>query len=807
MITAIMLMCSVALASAESAKSLYKKGVNAEARQDYESAYAYYKQAYDERPTDLRYRVSFERTRFLAAASKVHRGQKLREEGKLVEALVLFEQAASIDPSNDLAAQEVRRTQQMVQKQAPGGQATPPSPPKGDDDALRKRLESARSPVALTEIPNAPLSALEMLQTDSKSVYETIGKLAGLNVLFDPDYQSRPLSIRLKNVTLQEALDIVALESRTFWRPVTPNTIFVAADTQTKRRELEQNVIKTFYLGNVSSPTDLQDIVNAIRTVLEVQRILQIPSQNAIIVKGTPDQLALAQKMVDDIDKPRPEVIVDVWVAQVRKDRLRDLGIIPPEHAIVTLQGPGVTTTTPSTTGGTTTTTTTTTNPLTFDSLEHLNLSSWAVQLDPIKATALFTDSNSRIMQSPRVRSLDNEKATLKIGDKIPIATGSFGTPVGIGTATGAVGVNTQFTYMEVGVNLEITPHVHSDGQVTLKTVMEISNVTGNSSVGGISQPIVSQRRADQTIRLGDGEINLMGGILEQTETQSVEGWPFLSSIPIFKYLFSHDNKEKITNEIVFMLVPHIVRSQELSDLNRRSLDIGTGATPDLRVGARPTPRTDNAAAPAAGGAAAQPAGVAPTPSPATRPAAGQPGAVPATQTPPPAATESPTQPGTTQPATTKPATAQPSGATATSPGSNLLSLRLDPGNLSPGQGSSFALNVILANGQDIATVPVEISYDPKVMEFQSVAPGDFLNRDGQPVTLVHRDDPPGRLVINAQRPPGSAGVSGSGTVYRLMFMAKTKGGGVVSVATPGARNSQNQQLTVQGAQATVTVN
>jgi general secretion pathway protein D len=133
--------------------------------------------------------------------------------------------------------------------------------------------------------------------------------------------------------------------------------------------------------------------------------------------------------------------------------------------------------------------------------------------------------------------------------------------------------------------------------------------------------------------------------------------------------------------------------------------------------------------------------------------------------------------------------------------------LRLDPGNLAPGQGSSFALNIVLANGQDISTVPVEISYDPKVLEFQSVTPGDFLNRDGQPVTLVHRDDPPGRLVINAQRPPGSTGVSGNGTVYRLTFVAKAKGGGVVSVATPGARNSQNQQLTVQGAQATVTVN
>jgi general secretion pathway protein D len=468
------------------------------------------------------------------------------------------------------------------------------------------------------------------------------------------------------------------------------------------------------------------------------------------------------------------------------------LGIIPPENAVVTIQGPGVTTTTPGTTTGGTTTTTT--NPLTFDSLQHLNLNSWAVQLDPIKATALFTDSDSKILQSPRIRASDNEKATLKIGDKIPIATGSFGTPVGIGTATGAVGVNTQFTYTEVGVTLDITPHVHSDGQVTLKTTMEISNVTGQSSVGGVNQPIISQRRVEQTIRLNDGEINLMGGILERTETLSLEGWPFLSQVPIFKYLFSRESKEKITNEIVFLLVPHIIRGQELTELNRRALDIGTGATPDLRVAARPLVRTDSAVASS---------GAAPQPSPAAA----------ATGTPQPPATQpAPVSPPASTPSASpgsqgQPPATSPSGTNATSPGSNQLSLRLDPGNLAPGQGSSFALNIVLANGQDISTVPVEISYDPKVLEFQSVTPGDFLNRDGQPVTLVHRDDPPGRLVINAQRPPGSAGVSGNGTVYRLTFVAKAKGGGVVSVATPGARNSQNQQLTVQGAQATVTVN
>src|SRR3954469_1470528 len=370
------------LSAAESAKSLFQKGAKAEARQDYEAAFEFYKAAYQQKPDDLRYRVPYERTRMLAGASKIKRGQKLRDQGSLQEALTLFQQALEIDPSNDLAAQEIRRTELMMQKSGPGGgQATSTSPSRHEEeeDPLRKRLEGASSPVALAQFPDSPITALEMTD-DSKVEYETIGKLAGINVLFDPDYTSRRLAIKLKNVSLQEALDILALESRTFWRPVTPNTIFVAQDTQAKRRELEQNVVKTFYLGNVSGPTDLQDIVNAIRTVLEVQRIQQIPSQSAIVIKGTPDQLALAAKMIDDIDKSKPEVIVDIWVAQVRRDKLRNLGITPPQNMTVALQG----TNTTSTGTGTGTTTTSTGGGLNFNDLQHLNSTNYSVAIDPL---------------------------------------------------------------------------------------------------------------------------------------------------------------------------------------------------------------------------------------------------------------------------------------------------------------------------------------------------------------------------------------------------------------------------------------
>src|SRR5690242_19712430 len=590
----ILLMLSAVLATAESAKSFYSKGQKAEARGDYEAAYDFYRKAYDQKPEELKYRVPFERTRFLAAASKVHRGQKLRDQGKLQDALTLFQQAAEIDPSNDLAAQEIRRTQRIIERQSKPAATKPPT--REEEDPLKERLEEATPPVMLGPLSNVPINALELTE-DSKVAYETIAKLANINVLFDPDYTSRRLTLRLKNVSIQDALDIVALESRTFWRPVTANTIFVAQDTQAKRRELEQNVVKTFYLGNVSGPTDLQDIVNAIRTVLEVQRIQQIPSQSAIVIKGTPDQLALAEKMIDDIDKSKPEVIVDVIVAQVRRDKLRDLGITPPENASVALQStvPGVST-------GTGTGTGTSGSTLNFNDLQHLNSTNYAVVIDPAKAVALFSDNDAKLIQSPRIRASDNEKATLKIADKIPIATGSFGTPVGIGTATGAIGVNTQFTYTDVGVILEITPRVHPDGQVTLKTVMEISNLNGSQTIGGITQPIISTRRVEHTIRLNDGEVNLLGGIMEDQQTKTSGGTPFLGQIPLLKYIFSEEKKERIQNEIVFLLVPHIVRNQELNDLNKRSFDVGTGSGIDLHIAAQQPPRAEGpqvAAAPA----------------------------------------------------------------------------------------------------------------------------------------------------------------------------------------------------------------
>src|SRR5689334_8804281 len=576
-------------AAADKAKSLYSQGQDAEARQNYEAAYDFYRQAYELKPKDLRYRATYERVKFLAAASHVHRGQLLRDSGKLDDAMAEFKKAADIDPSSFIARQEIRRTQQMIDQgsgAAPQSSTRPPG-------QMRKRMEASSGPVELAPISNVPITL--KLTEDTKVIYDTVGKLAGINVLFDPDYTSRRIRIELNGVTLNEALEIVALESKTFWRPVTPNTIFVASDTPAKRKEVEQSVIKTFYLSNVSTPQELQDMVNAMRQILEIARIQQLPTQNAIVVRGTPDQIALASKLIDDLDKSKSEVIVEVAIMQVSRNKAKTYGINPPTSATVALQ-PNINTTTTNNnnnnnsnnTNNSNSTGTSTSGSINLNRLGNLNATDFQVTIPQATATLLFSDSQTKLIQNPQIRAVDGQKASLKIGERVPVATGSFQPGIG-GVGINPL-VNTQFQYLDVGVNIDVTPHVHAGREVTLKVTMDISNVAGQQNIGGISQPIIGQRKIEHEIRLKEGEVNLMGGILENQDIQSLSGIPGLAQIPLLKYLFSQTNVEHKENEIVFALIPHIIRARDVNDLNEKALEVGTASAIGLRRASQTPP-------------------------------------------------------------------------------------------------------------------------------------------------------------------------------------------------------------------------
>ncbi len=331
--TLIIILSVPVMGHADQANALYKQGVQAEAKNKYDEAFQAYSQAHSLKPKDARYFTAFTRMRLYAAVEHVRQGQLLRDSGKLQEAAAEFQRAAEIDPTNFMAKGEAVRTEEMIRKKAKGESAPKTRSP------LDKLADEVGGPVELVPLSNTLINL--RLTEGASMVYKTIAKLAGINVLFDQDYKPQKITVELNDVTLREALNTVALQTKTFWEPISSNTILVAADTTAKRKEMEDTVMKTFYLRNVSNPAELQEAAATLKSILDVTRVQLIPNQNAMILRGTTDQMVLAQKLLTDIDKPKPEVVIDIAVLQVSRNRIRTMGVNPPTSANVALV-PGV---------------------------------------------------------------------------------------------------------------------------------------------------------------------------------------------------------------------------------------------------------------------------------------------------------------------------------------------------------------------------------------------------------------------------------------------------------------------------------
>src|SRR5689334_3768702 len=542
----------------------YSEGVKAENVQDYDAAVAYYQKAVKTEPNNASYKIKLHQARFEAGEFHIKRGLEMRKRGELDGAGIEFQKALVVDPSSSIAEQELKRTAEMI------GERNHTGEPEAPTDHNQQPLASM--PPELKPLTRAPIS-MKMFN-DAKIVFDTIGKYAGLTMIYDPDFPARKITVDFNNVTLEQALEIVSLESKAVIKPVTENTLFVYPDQPQKRRENEEEVVRTFYLSNVTQPQDITEIMTGLRQLFDLKRIQQVNSQNAIIIRDTPDKLMLVQKLIDDIDKAKPEVVVQVEVLQVSKDRLRELGIQPGSQASVALTNG---TTSSSSSGGTSTTTS---NPITFDTFRHLNPGSFSVTLPSLTANLVENDSDTKIIQNPEIRSVDGQTAKLKIGQRIPVATGSFQAGVGVG-GTGAAGfvnplVNTQFTYLDVGVNVDVTPRVHPNHEVSLKLRIEISSELTTTNIGGISQPVIGSKTIEHDIRLKEGEVNILGGLIEQTDTKTISGWPGLTRIPILGRFFSDNKVEHQEDETLIVLTPHIVRMPDWTKANLRAMLSGT---------------------------------------------------------------------------------------------------------------------------------------------------------------------------------------------------------------------------------------
>lgn len=730
------------MAGCPKAKTNYNQGRKAEHLQDYDAAYDYYQKALKDDPENAHYLIKFNQARFEASAVHVKNGVKLRNNGQLEAAASEFQRATAIDPSSAIAEQELRKTVALIEQKNQAN-AAPTEPPA---DTNEPPLASA--PPQLKPLSTAPISL--HMTNDAKIVFETIGKLAGVTVIFDPDFPARRIPAELNNVTIEQALDIVSLESKAFWKAVTENIIFVIPDQPQKRRDYEEQVVRTFYLSNSVQPQEITEVVTGLRQLLDLKRIQPLNAQNAIIIRDTPDRLAIADKMIKDVDKAKPEVVIQVQVAEARADKARNLGILPPQSATITV-GNTVTTTT-----GTTTTSNTNSNQITFEQLGHLNGTNYTLTIPPFTLNALLSDSTTKIIQNPEVRSVDGQVAKLRIGDKVPIATGSFQAGVGVGSAagTGFVNplVNTQFQYQDVGVNIDLTPRIHPNHEVSLKAIVEVSAVTGTTNIGGIQQPIISQRHIEHEIRLKEGETSVLGGLITRTDTKSVSGWPGLARIPLLRYFVSTDIHNSEDDEILIILTPHIVRLPEWTRANLRPIYSGSEAEIKVR-------REDAVRAPTAQ---------------------------------PPAAPPQP-QGGVSQPNQL--------------PETKAAQMRFEPRSLSLKVGQPQTIGIVVENVSDLFSIPFLLQYNPAIISVEEVQHGGFLSGGNQEIAIVQRvDKERGQAIISATRQPNTAGVSGTGTIMGIVVKALAPGTTTLSVVQVNAKDSQQKPIPLVTSEATVQV-
>ena len=724
----------------------YNAGRKAETLQDYDTALVSYERALRTDPGNAEYKLRAQHLRFEAGQFHVEQGEKALQKGDLQTALGEFQKAQAIDPSNSAADQEVKHAMELLAAKAAAGSPKTINPnPSDDTDLLSGPPElklASRDPINLK------------MTNDARVVFETIAKYAGLSVIFDPDFTSRRITAELPNITPEEALDVVALESKAFWKPLTSSVIYVAPDNPQKRKDVEDEVVRTFYLSNTLTPQDLTEVVTGLRQLLDLRRVQQVNSQNAIVIRDTPDKLALASKIIRDIDKAKPEILIHVQVLSASLDRMRDLGILPGQSVAVTF--------TPRASvqpGGTSSTSTSTTNTsagqITLDSLGVLSGADYSATLPGATANAILTDNKTKIIQDPEVRVSDGEKATLTIGERVPIATGSFqaGVGVGVGGGAGVVNplVNTQFTYLDVGVKLDVTPRVHPDGDVSMKLSVEVSSLAGSSNIGGINQPIISSRKIEHDIRLKDGEVNVLGGLIERTETKNVNGIPGAAQVPFLKYFFADNSNSVQEDEVLILLTPHVLRFPSITAENLRTLAAGTDT--NARVF-----REDE-------GGPASPAtpGAPPTP-PATQ-ASPQPGAAPAAQ------------------------------------------LHFDPASAALKVGDTTTLGLAVSNVNDLYSIPLLIHYNPAIVQVEEVRDGGFLSGGTQSIAIVQRiDQQRGEIVVSATRQPNTPGVNGSGTLLGIVVRGLAPGNSALQILQVNARDSQQRTVPMVSGEATIQV-
>jgi general secretion pathway protein D len=567
-----------------------------------------YARAVELQPTTTGYKTALARAKLRASQYHFEKGKMYRASGQPDLAVIELQQTVLLDPTNDYAAVELKKAQDDLAKQDAERNA--------DSNMVRikKKTKGARAVMPILEpSSDRPINLNFPQPKPIKQIYRALADAAGINVVFDPQLKDDNVSIVLTGIDFQKALETLIRQENHFYKIIDERTILIAADTPQNRKTYEDLVIRTFFLSNA----DVTEVANALRALLQTTRISVNKAENSITLRDTSDKVAVAERIVDQNDKQVAEVVVDVELLQINSEKAQTLGLkLDPYSigAVIPSPGTGVTNLGATVAGG-----------FTWDQIKQININSFGFTLPKATIDFLKTNTDAELLAKPQLRIAEGQKAQLLIGDKVPIPVTTFQT---VSTGTTLTSPATSFQYQDIGIKIEVEPRVHHTKEVTLKLMTEVSNINGTVTNGGLEQPIIGTRTISANIRLKDGETNFLAGLYRRDKQITKGTIPFIGDLPILGRLFTHDDRDSKTTDLVLTLTPHIIRIPDVTEEDITPVYVGTDANISYQGGPRvENPQRDAGpfeGRPGAGGR--QPANV-PVSQPGAQPA---PGSIPA---------------------------------------------------------------------------------------------------------------------------------------------------------------------------------
>lgn len=834
-LTGLGVLVAVAIVAAGcAAAQAFRKGDLAMRAGDLDQAVAYYRSAVQAAPDNANYKIALERAMQAASRQHLERAHEFEQKDQLEAALSEYRLASEYDPTNRQAIAKVAALDRTIRDRI---EASRPKPPIQE---MRERVERS-SQVLLNPASKVPLN-FHFSNTNLKDILTFISNATGISIIYDQGVQDHATTLNIDGATVEQVLNQLLSTNQLTYKIVNDRTILVFQDVTPKHLQYDEQVIKTIYLSN-ADPTELTQILSAVMRVtgMAIQPVI-FPNKtaNSITIRGTTQVVQILERVIAQNDKPRAELVFDIEILEVDRTRAKTYGLNLNEYAIGGIFSPEVSpsgaTTTTTTTGATGTTAPGTTStaatratspsgvsgppPFNLNTISQgINTADFYLAVPAAVVKFLESDSHTKVVAKPQLRGTEGTKLSVNLGEETPIVSTSY-TPL----AAGGAGFNplNSFQLKPVGINIDITPRVTLEGDILLDLYLESSSREGDVNIAGTNYPQFGSRKVTTRLRLRDGESNLLAGLLREDETNTVQGFPGAIHLPLLKQLFSANDRKSQQTDIVMLLTPHIVRTQELTEQDLRPIYIGAqgsagaglaiGGTPPLiapvpEAPAPGAPQTPGGVpAPGApgyppttslsGATVVAPPGTSPVPGtvlaqpPPGTPTTTPPGATPATQPP---ATPPATPPGETPPAAATPP--PPAGAPpgqpatperpATSAGIGSAQVLISPPSTTFRVGGGpYTVPLSISGATRIVTITLTVTFDPAILKVRTVSEGSFMRTGGATASFTQQvSGSGGRIDVTISRGGDGIGASGTGLLAVLLFDAVAPGAATITMS------------------------